>query len=107
MISYFIVRYVRVSFTNLPDFIRFYLTDLIFVPAMSVFALIAVRYLKRDSKIRIPAHLVFIQVAFVSVFFEWYLPNFSSKVDWYTGDLFDVVMYVLGGFAFLLIQRKI
>lgn len=74
---------------------------------MAVFALIFVRFLKRDSAIHIPSHLVFIQVIFVSLFFEWYLPNFSHKTGWYTADYFDVFMYFLGGVAFLFLQRRI
>jgi len=107
MFAYLLVRYLRVSVDMLPDFFRFYLTDLLFVPTMSIFALIAVRLLKRDRTLRIPAHYVFIQVVLVSLFFEWYLPNYSSKAHWYTSDLLDVLMYVIGGFLFLLLQRRL
>ncbi len=107
MLAYFAVRYVRSAYDLAPDFVRYYLTDLMFVPTMGIFALIVVRYLKRDSTIRIPAFVVFVQVVLVSMFFEWYLPNYSGKVGWYTADMVDVLMYFFGGFIFLFAQKRI
>lgn len=106
MCSYFFVRFLRLSVEQLPEFIRFYLTDLLFVPAMCAFALIIVRLLKGDATLKISAFLVFTQVALVSLFFEWYLPYHSEKQDWYTSDMLDVVMYCIGGILFLILQRK-
>ena len=67
---------------------------------MSLFALIFVRLLKRDAKIKISPLLIFIQVVLVSLYFEVYLPKITS----YVSDPIDILMYVLGGFIFLLIQ---
>ena len=107
MFFYFSVRIIRVGVNDISDFIRFYLTDLIFVPTMALFSLIFVRFLKRNQTIRISPSLVFFQVVLVSLFFEWYLPNYSAKSDWYTSDPWDVFNYILGGFIFLLIQRTV
>lgn len=106
MIAYFIVRFLRINSPELPTFIRFYLTDLLFIPTMGFFALIFVRILKRDVTIKITAPSLFIQVLLVSIYFEWYLPNYSSTSHWYTSDFIDVLMYVFGGFIFLWMQRK-
>lgn len=107
MFAYLTVRYLRARVADIPDFVRFYLTDLLFVPAMCLFALVIIRFLKRDSKLKISFPLVFTQVGIVALFFEWYLPYHSSKQDWYTSDLMDVLMYGLGGLLFLLLQRKL
>lgn len=108
MLIYFFTRYLRSTSPELPDFFRYHFTDLLFVPAMGLFALIFVRLLKRDHNITIPGVYVLIQVVFVSLFFEWYLPNYSaqhSTYGWYTSDYVDCIMYSLGGGIFLLIQR--
>ncbi|MFT6923902.1 MAG: hypothetical protein ACJA1C_002922 [Crocinitomicaceae bacterium] len=100
MLCYFLVRYIRIDVDSPAHFVEFYLTDLLFVPAMSLFALIFVRLLKRDATIKISPLLIFIQVVLVSLYFEVYLP----KITTYVSDPVDVLMYVLGGFIFLLIQ---
>lgn len=107
MLLYLIARYLRVGLDDAPDFIRYHFTDLLFIPAMGLFALIFVRFIKRDRTITIPWFYVLIQVVLVSLYFEWYLPNYSAKgLEWYTPDMIDVSMYFLGGGFFLLIQRK-
>lgn len=105
MSAYFLVRYIRSTFRT-PDFIHYYLTDLLFVPAMATIALIVVRLLKRNPRIVIDARLVFLQTALISVYFEWYLPTYSSKANWYTGDLWDVLTYFCGAILFIMLQRK-
>lgn len=105
MSFYFFVRYIRVNVEGMPDFIRFYLTDLIFVPTMCCFALIFVRILKRDTTITISPVLVLMQTLFVSIYFEWYLPTYKGRIGWYTSDPWDIVMYFCGAFLFLVIQR--
>ena len=106
MFAYMAVRYLRARVSGIPDFVRFYLTDLLFVPAMCLFALVIVRFLKRDSTLKISFPLVFAQVGIVALFFEWYLPFYSGRQDWYTSDMLDIVMYVIGGGVFLGLQRK-
>lgn len=107
MCCYFGVRLIRLEFEDLPHFVRFYLTDLLFVPAMALFALIAVRFFKRNPELKISPILVFVQVILVSIYFEWYLPNYSTKEHWYTADAWDILMYAIGGVAFLGLQRAL
>lgn len=102
MIVYFLVRWALIFGET--GILRWYLTDLLFVPAMCTFALILVRLIKRDPTLTIPARNIFFQVFAVSVYFEWYLPNQNAK---YTSDPWDIVMYVLGGFLFLLVQKRL
>ena len=105
MILYFVIRFIRAHFVT-PDFIEFYFTDLLFVPAMGVFSLIFVRLIKREPEAVIPIGAVLFQTLLISAYFEWYLPFYSGKYG-HTSDLIDVVMYILGGGLFILLQRKI
>lgn len=104
MSFYFLIRYLRVTVENLPDFIRFHLTDLLFVPAMSVFALIIIRFLKRDSTLTIHWLSVALQVVIVSIYFEWYLPNNAPAGHIHVSDWIDCLMYAIGGVLFILTQ---
>lgn len=102
MLVYFLVRWAYIFGET--GILRFYLTDLLFVPAMCTFGLIGVRWIKRDRTLQLRWLHVFSQVLFVSWYFESYLPSSHPK---YTGDPIDVVMYVLGGFIFLAVQKKL
>ncbi len=99
MLCYFLVRYIRIDVDSPAHFVEYYLTDLLFVPAMSLFALIFVRLLKMSAKIKISPLLILTQVLLVSLYFEVYLPKITS----YVSDPIDILMYVLGGFIFFLI----
>jgi hypothetical protein len=105
MLLYFMIRCFRDTFPSLPQFFRFYLTDLLFVPAMASIALVVIRFLKQDSTLLISSVLLLFQTTLISIYFEWYLPNFDRNSDWYTGDLLDVLMYFIGAFFFYLLQR--
>ena len=88
-------------------FFRFYFTDLLFVPSMCLFALIGVRSLKRDNKIRIPVKYVFAQTVFVSILFEYVLPSSQTYAKLQTADFLDAVMYFIGAILYLLLQKKL
>lgn len=100
MALYFLVRWVYIFGTT--GILRWYLTDLLFVPAMCLFGLIILRRLKNDRFLRIPWYNVWLQVLAVSVYFEWYLPSQNSQ---YTSDPLDVAMYFIGGLLFILVQK--
>lgn len=102
MLIYFSVRWLYIFGDH--GILRFYLTDLIFVPAMCTLGLIGVRYLKNDATLRLDWWLVLIQVILVSFYFEWYLPSIDNS---YTADALDSVMYFSGGTLFLLIQKRL
>ena len=104
MIIYFLIRYLRVSFPNLPEFFRYHLTDLLFVPAMSLFALIIIRFMKRNAEITVQWWAVAIQVVLITSYFEWYLPNNPPKGHIHISDWVDGLMYAMGGVLFILAQ---
>ena len=108
----FLLMYLFVKLwikNNLVDFsfFRFYFTDLLFVPSMCLFALIGVRFLKRDYKIRIPAKYVFAQTLFVSILFEYVLPSSQTYAKVQTADFLDVVMYFIGAILYLVLQKRL
>lgn len=103
---YFLVRYVRTHWIDAPNFVKYYLTDLLFVPTMCLFALLLLRLIKRDKTISISFGLIFTQVALVSIYFEWYLPTYKRHIHPYTSDLWDVAMYILGGILFWVLQKR-
>lgn len=104
MSLYFFTRYLRVEFDQLPNFIKFHLTDLIFVPAMCLFALIIIRFRRRDSELIISWQSIAIQVLLVCLYFEWFLPNNTPTGHLHVADFFDCIMYMLGGVLFWMIQ---
>ncbi len=104
--SYFFTRWLRVNWSEAPDFIKFQLTDLLFVPLMGCVAWLVTRIIKRDPKLRLPWYYAYVLVLLSAIYFEWYLPNFKSHVHPYTSDWMDVVMYLIGGIIFHLLARK-
>jgi len=102
MTVYFLVRWMLIFGET--GVLRWYLTDLLFVPAMCTFGLIAVRLIRRDWTLQLTWWHVFVQVVLVSIYFEVYLPKNHPQ---YTADLWDVVMYFLGGGLFLILQKKL
>lgn len=104
MSVYFLIRYLRVSFPELPNFVRFHLTDLLFVPTMSLFALIIIRWIKRDQTITIRWWTIAFQVLVVSLYFEWYLPQNPPEGHIHVSDWIDILMYSIGGLSFIVSQ---
>lgn len=102
MLVYFLVRWAYIFGDT--GLLRWYLTDLLFVPAMCTFGLIGVRWIKRDRTLQLHWWHVAVQVIFVSWYFEWHLPVRYAQ---YTADPVDVLMYFLGGLLFLGIQKKL
>lgn len=107
MFLYFIVRFIRIVFPNAPDFVRFHLTDLLFIPAMALFALIFIRIIKRNDKLKISPFLLFFQTGLIALYFEFYLPFYSPRATEYTSDMIDILMYFLGAILFLLLQKRL
>lgn len=78
----------------LPRFIRFYVNDLLIVPIAASTSLYLMRWIfKVKNLVLSVAEIVFV-VVFFSGLFELVLPYFHTR---YTGDWYDVMMYVLGG----------
>lgn len=59
--------------------------------------------IKKDKTIRLDIFTILSLVALFSIYFEYYLPKQSYR---YTGDIWDVVCYGLGGIIFYLLQKR-
>lgn len=105
MFAYVIVRVLRARVPDLPPFVRFYLTDLLFVPAMGLFALIVIRWQRKDARLLISWYAIALQVIIVSIYFEWYLPRNTPEGHRHVTDVLDCVMYACGGVLFFGLQR--
>lgn len=71
---------------------------------MCLFALIVLRFLRREPTLTIHWLAVLAQVGIVSIYFEWYLPTYPPEGHIHVADPIDCLMYLLGGIAFILIQ---
>lgn len=87
----------------IPDVLRFYLADLLCMPLVLSICLLVVRYLKKDPSIRLSLFSIFSLFVFYSVYFEILMPKIHER---YTADFLDVLMYFLGSFIFLLVQKQ-
>ena len=104
MLSYLLTRYFR-STGALPSILSSHLTDVFFVPAMCLFALIFLRYFRRAPALLFSWHIVLLQTALISLYFEWYLPLQCRQEPCYVADWYDVWCYFSGALIYLIIQR--
>lgn len=104
MSLYAIIRILRASF-ELPSFFAYYLTDVLFVPAMCLFALAVIRLIRPENAIVIPWYYVVLQTVLVSIYFEWYLPSMCTHEPCYVADRWDVLCYLAGACIYLVLQR--
>ncbi|TKB96043.1 hypothetical protein [Pedobacter cryophilus] len=82
--------------------IQFYLIDLIAVPIIGNLSLAFYRFILKNQLARLSFwHIAFIVLSLIVVF-EWYMPKSNSR---YSADIFDVVMYILGGLFFGLVMN--
>jgi len=103
-IAYWCTKWAKHHY-HLYPFFRDHFTDLLFIPMQLTLALIVVRFLRRDSSLRISILQIVLTVIAMIALFEWYLPHYSEKKELYTGDPADAAMYVLGGIFFIIYQQ--
>ncbi|MBN9293350.1 MAG: hypothetical protein J0G96_05155 [Flavobacteriia bacterium] len=102
---YIVIRLLRFySLTN-SYFIRFHLTDLLFIPVQLTFTLIFLRYIKRNHSLTLPTVFVWVNFILMSTLFEWYLPVCRNSPE-QTADATDVLMYFAGTLLFIFLQKR-
>jgi len=99
---FFCVQLLKHFSIAAPKWVFNHLNDFLTIPLVATLGLHGVWLLKRDYTLRLNVFTIFSLVAFYSVFFEYYLPQQSHR---YTGDIWDVVCYFLGGVVFFFLQR--
>ena len=85
-----------------PNWIFHHLNDFLAIPIVAILCLHGVWLIKKDRRIRLNGFTIFSLVALFSLVFEYYLP---LQDDRYTGDVWDVVCYGLGGLIFYILQK--
>lgn len=85
-----------------PNWIFYHLNDFLVIPIAATVCLHGVWLIKKDSNIRLNIFTIVSLVALFSFVFEFYLPRQSYR---YTGDIWDVICYFLGGIMFYLLQK--
>ena len=83
--------------------IQFYLLDLIAVPILAQIGLWWMRLIKgKRNELLSIWHIAFIVLS-LSFVFEFYMPKHQTR---YTADVWDILMYFLGGFFFYFVMNK-
>jgi len=85
-----------------PKWIFHHLNDFLTIPIVAIVCLYGVWFIKKDNKFRLGIFTILSLVVLYSFVFEYYLPKQSYR---YTGDIWDVVCYFLGGAVFYLLQK--
>ncbi|WP_310992038.1 hypothetical protein [Aequorivita marina] len=85
-----------------PNWVFHHLNDFLAIPIVATLCLHGVWLLKKDRTIRLDVFTILSLVVFFSIAFEYYLPQQSYR---YTGDVWDVVSYFLGGAVFYVLQQ--
>lgn len=96
------VQSLKYFFGIRSNWIFHHLNDFLTIPLVATVCLHGVWLVKKDKSIRLNIFTIFSLVALFSIFFEYYLPQQSHR---YTGDIWDVLCYFLGGTAFYLLQK--
>lgn len=100
---YFVTRYLKYTDLKLPLFIKNHLTDLLCMPIVLTICLAFVRPIKRLPNYTLTPFMIISMTVFYAVLFEYVSPINNPNQ---TGDWIDVLMYVIGGFGYWVIQRR-
>ena len=85
-----------------PNWIFHHLNDFLVIPMVAIVSLHGVWWIKKDNTIRLEMFTILSLVVLFSIVFEYFLPQQSFR---YTGDIWDVVCYFMGGVVFYLLQK--
>lgn len=96
------VQFLKYFSIIAPNWVFNHLNDFLVIPLVATASLYGVWFVKKDRSIRLNIFTVLSIVALFSFYFEYYLPLQSHR---YTGDIWDVVCYFLGGMAFYFLQK--
>src|ERR1700761_2846378 len=85
-------------------YVNGYINDAVAIPVIANLTLCFQRVvvIKNNFYTFLPRYVIFI-VVYVSFVFEWLLPGFSKT---YTGDWWDVLLYVIGGIFFYKVMNR-
>ncbi len=87
----------------LPTFFSSYLNDLLCMPIVLSVCLFIIRKISKRKDLKISLFSAFSLATLYSIYFEWYLPEVTTR---YTQDVVDVLLYFGGALIFWLVQRS-
>lgn len=95
---------LAVKFLKFPawNWIQFYLADILALPIICTISLKALQWIKNDATLYLSSSKIFVTTIYLCIFFEWFLPKFSTK---YISDLNDCIAYLIGGVIFWIYQK--
>ncbi|WP_295772262.1 hypothetical protein [uncultured Mucilaginibacter sp.] len=97
------VYFAEKTHIALPEFVRYYLNDLLIVPLTALITRSVMRLIFGAKTLILTIGQVLYIVVFYSVIFELVLPFYIQR---YTADYADVMMYALGGIFYLLFINR-
>lgn len=86
-----------------PRLIQFYAIDLLAVPILGNLSLTFYRWITKNEKITLPIYSLIFLIVGLIVVFEYQLPKHHPR---YVADVWDIVMYILGGLFFQLVMNN-
>jgi len=105
-IFYLINRFIEISFDTdsfFHIFLKNHLNDFLYMPIALTICLATVRWIKSLPNYLLNLGMITGMTVFSSVVFEYIGPSYFAHA---TGDWIDVVMYVLGGSVYYVLQKK-
>lgn len=103
LILYLFLAAAKMNNIHYNTLIESYLADLLCIPILLHTTLACLRFIKRNHSINFTTSMIAFVVVYVSVVFEYILPQFSTK---YTSDIVDVMLYCIGGIIYYGINNK-
>lgn len=86
-----------------PRLIQFYAIDLLALPILGNLSLAFYRWITKEEQIKLPIYSLIFLVVGLSLVFEYQMPKHHPR---YVADVWDIVMYILGGLFFQLVMNK-
>ena len=87
-----------------PMFFSHYFADLLCMPLLLSIAAFFMRWVRADAGLYLSGAMILVASLYVSLVFECVLPLFFQR---YTADVWDVVMYGVGGGLFYFFQKRL
>lgn len=87
-----------------PAFFSHYFADLLCMPLLLSGAVLFMRWVRADAGLYLSGAMILVATLYVSLVFEYVLPLFFQR---YTADVWDVVMYGVGGGLFHVFQKRL
>lgn len=99
-VVHLVLKFGRVP---VPPFFSHYFADLLCMPLLLSSAGLFMRWLRAEEGLYLSWAMILVATLYVSLVFEYVLPLLFER---YTADVWDVVMYGVGGGLFYVFQKR-